>query len=401
MSAARKLKWPLLGGLVVVLVGGMARLVVSRAGETGADTGGERSGVEGPVPVELAPVEQGSIERRRTFTGTLEAGAEFVVAPKIGGHLEQVAVELGDVVERGQVVAELDDDELRQAANQAQAELAVARAEEKAADNRLDIAKRTLERVQTLRERGVASEEELDRARADKLEAEAQAEVAASAVQSARAAYRASAVRAGYAKVTADWSGGDDERVVAARYADEGQMVQANAQLLSIVDLDPVNVVVYATEEDYAQLDPGQSVTVETDAYPGETFRGEVGRIAPVFRTESRQARVELIVDNPDHRLKPGMFVRAVTVLERVEDATIVPEEALVDREGRTSVFVVDEDGTAVSLRPVETGIRQGGRVQVKGKGIHGRVVTLGQQRLRDGSAITVPSGSGSERVGS
>ena len=120
----------------------------------------------------------------------------------------------------------------------------------------------------------------------------------------------------------------------------------------------------------------------------------EVARIAPVFRSESRQARVELRVNNPDRRLKPGMFVRAQTVLARVEDATVVPEDALVTREGRNVVFVVSDDGKTVNERPVEVGVREQGRVQVIGEGLTGRVVTLGQQQLEDGTEVTIPPDS-------
>jgi multidrug efflux pump subunit AcrA (membrane-fusion protein) len=99
---------------------------------------------------------------------------------------------------------------------------------------------------------------------------------------------------------------------------------------------------------------------------------------------------VEVEASNPEMRLKPGMFVRVEIVLDRVENATIVPIDALVRREGRTAVFVVGPDGSSVSLRTVETGIEDGDRIQVAGDGITGRVVTLGHQLIEDGSIITV-----------
>jgi RND family efflux transporter MFP subunit len=210
-------------------------------------------------------------------------------------------------------------------------------------------------------------------------------------VTKARAALKEARVREAYAEVRATWAEDDTERVVAARYADEGTMVTANAPLLAIVDLDPVIVVVHVTERDYAILEAGQTVELSTDAYPGETFEGSVDRIAPVFRAQSRQARVELRVPNTDQRLKPGMFVRASTVLDQIEEATVVPEEAIVSRDGQDAVFVVSADRQSVALRPVDVGIRHGGGVAVTGEGIEGEVVTLGQQRLEDGSAIVIP----------
>jgi multidrug efflux pump subunit AcrA (membrane-fusion protein) len=110
-----------------------------------------------------------------------------------------------------------------------------------------------------------------------------------------------------------------------------------------------------------------------------------------VFEQSSRQARAELTVANPNHKLKPGMFVRAEAILDRAEGATIVPVAAITTRNGRTGVFVVNREGTSVSWHPVEVAITDNDRVQVRGEGISGRVVTLGQQLLDDGAAIVIP----------
>jgi multidrug efflux pump subunit AcrA (membrane-fusion protein) len=99
---------------------------------------------------------------------------------------------------------------------------------------------------------------------------------------------------------------------------------------------------------------------------------------------------VELRVANPDLRLKPGMFVRATVVLDRAEEAVIVPEQALVTRDGLSGVFLVSADGGSVTWRSLEVGIREGSRTQVLGELPPGRVVTLGQQLLDDGSAVRV-----------
>ncbi|PRQ04724.1 Macrolide export protein MacA [Enhygromyxa salina] len=382
-----------------LIAGGVAlRLWVFSDEQTGA------AADSGPVPVEVAAVEQGPIERRREFTGTLEAAAEFTVAPKVGGRVEQIKVDLGDLVTRGQVVAVLDDEELRQAEAEARADLVVARARASAAEKVAALARRSYARVEGLRGRDISSEQELDTARATKVEAEAALEVAEAEVVRARAVSKAAQIRRGYTEVTVQWSeaeGGEAEgrerdarRLVAARFADEGGLLAANAPLLRIVDLDPVIVVVFVTEVDYAELTPGMPVTLRADAFPGESFAGEISRIAPVFREQSRQARVEMRVPNGDGRLKPGMFVRARAVLERVPEATIVPASALVDRNGEVVIFVLDEAGETVALRAVEVGVRERERVAVTaldGAPITGRVVTLGQQQLVDGSAVVVP----------
>lgn len=352
-------------------------------------------GERGPVPVEVAPIEQGPIALRRTFTGSLDANAEFVVAPKIEGRIEDIGVRLADSVTRGQVVARLEAAEYLQEVAQAEADLAVAQANLTEARSQLALAERELKRLEQLRQRGIGSESELDVARAGQQARQAQVEVSRAQVTRAEAALEMARIRLGYTRVTADWSGGSDTRQVAERFLDEGETVAANAPLLRIVELDPLIAVFHVPERDYARLQPGQRAELYTDAYPGEAFGGEIARIAPVFRANARQARVELRIDNPGQRLKPGMFARIDLVLERVEETVIVPEAALVRRDGGDGVFRVTADGQAVTWVPVQPGIREAGRVQAGGLVPNGSVVVLGQQLLDDGSAIRIADDSG------
>jgi RND family efflux transporter MFP subunit len=343
------------------------------------------------APVEAAQIQRGPIELWRTFSGTLEATTQFVVAPKVSGRVKLLHVNLADTIEKGQVVAELDDDEYVQAVVQTEAELLVAEANLAEARSALEITTRKLNRIKMLRKSGVVSESQFDETTADHLAKQATLEVAKAHVTRAMASLETDKIRLGYTKVCADWTNGDALRVVSRRYVDEGETVTANAPLLSIVKLDPITGVIFVTEKDYARLKVGQSASLKTDAYPGELFQGRIERIAPVFQQASRQARVELTIENPHLKLKPGMFTRVTVVLDRVTEAFIVPEEALTVREEQTGVFVVDADGQSVSWRKVKVGIREDGRVQVEGEGLIGRVVTLGQQLLGDGSKITIP----------
>ena len=374
--------------LVLILLAGLVWSVINRLDNQGQSSG---SG-SGPrvVSVEVAELEVGPIEKRRTFSGALESTAEFVVAPKVSGRVEDLAVDLADRVQRGQVVARLDNAEYVQAVAQAEADLAVARANRSEAGSALEIANRELARVETLRERGVASESQLDGARAKQLSSRARLEVARAEVTKAEASLETARIRLGYTAVSADWTGGHEQRLVAERFVDEGDTVSANTPLISIVELDPIIGVVFVTEKDYASIDQGQSALLAADAYPQESFVGRVSRISPVFREATRQARVELIVANPGNRLKPGMFVRVDLVLDRVEEALIVPESAVTKRNDQTGVFVVDELNGTVTWSEVKVGIQEGDRVQIKGSGLSGRVVTLGQQMLDDGSPVKI-----------
>jgi RND family efflux transporter MFP subunit len=365
--------------------------VVYHAVQNRNETGG-RGLAARPSPVEVAPIEHGPIALKRTFSGELEARAEFVVAPKVSGRLVQVLVNLADTVQRGQVVAELDNDEYIQAVAQARADLAVAQANLSEAQNVLEIANREFKRTESLRKRGIASDSELDAARQELLVKRAQLAVAEAQATKFASALESANIRLGYTRVTADWSGDDAERVVAERYVDEGQTLAANTPILMIVELDPILGVVFVTERDYARMQAGQIVSLTTEAFPGETFAGRIVRIAPVFRTATRQARIEMTIDNPRHRLKPGMFIQATVELARIADAVIVPEQALTERKDHTGVFVVSEDGQSVLWREVAVGIRAGDRVQVEGQGLTGRVVVIGQQLVDDGARITIAS---------
>ena len=382
--------------LAIVVIGvvmGIVWVVISQL--QGREGSRKPSEASRSAPVEVAQIQRGPIELRRTFSGTLEARAEFVAAPKVSGRVERLGVNLADAVKRGQLVAELDNDEYVQAVAQAKAGLEVAMANLAEAKSALEIANRELQRIVTLRGRGIASDSQFDAARADQLAKQAQFEVAKAQVTRAEASLETANIRLGYTKVTADWNGGAEERVVAERYIDEGDTISANAPLLLIVELDPITGVIFVTEKDYALLRPSQPVSLTTDAYLGEVFQGRIERIAPIFRRATRQARVELTIDNKQQRLKPGLFIRATVVLDRVADAMIVPDQALTTRDDKTGVFIVNQDGRSVAWREVKVGIRDEKRVQVEGKGLVGRVVTLGQQLVDDGSAITIPSDVG------
>ncbi len=386
-----------------------------------------------PAPVEIASIRVGAMTARRTFSGTLEAAAEFVVAPNVPGTVVEVKVDLGDVVERGQIVAWLDDREFVQDVNQAQAELAVARASEAEAKSALELAERALRRAEALLEQGVTSESQIDTASAEQIASRATVEVTRANVVRAEAALEAARIRLDYARVTADWpetvvraataapDNGDgssesvrpgdaaealpavprdDRRWVSERWVDEGETVSANTPLLSIVALDPIIAVVSVPERDYARIALDQRASLTTDAYPRRTFEGRVARIAPVFTRSTRQARVELAVSNAERALKPGMFVRATIELEQVEDAISVPVNALVERDAGTGIFVVDVASQRVAWRPVGLGVREAAHVEVFGEGLVGHVVTLGQELCEDGGQVRVVATNGRSSEG-
>ncbi|MEQ9504087.1 MAG: efflux RND transporter periplasmic adaptor subunit [Deltaproteobacteria bacterium] len=364
---------------VAALVGGCR--------DASKNTGGQRA-----AAVSVTAIERGSIALSRTLSGTLQAPDAVVVAAQTEGLVVEVTADLGDTIESGRVLVRLDDRPQRQLVSQATAERAVAEANHAEAQRALALAKRELGRIEQLAKRGVSSEAQLDAARANDNAKSAQVEVTAAHVKRATAALEAARIALSQTKITATWSG-DAKRVVAERFVDVGALVSANSRLMSVVQLDPIEAVVFVAEKDYARLRVGLGAQLAVDAFPQEKFAARVARIAPVFSESSRQARVELSVRNADGRLKPGMFVRATIQLAEVADTILVPVEAITTRDTMTGVFLLNEDDT-VAWRPVKTGIGDGRNVQLLDGPDRGRVVTLGHQLLDDGSKVTIPDGA-------
>jgi RND family efflux transporter MFP subunit len=378
-----------IAGVVLVLVFGIFFVVrfLSTEGDDHPQKQGKR-----PTPVEVAAIHRGTLSLHRTFSGTIEPQAQLTVAPKVSGRILRLQVDVSERVTRGQVVAQLEDDEFKQAVVEAEARRAVAEANRVEAQSRLEIAQRQLVRAKALHEQGIASDSDLDSAQAEFLASQAAIKVAEANLKREEAALAAANIRLGYTRIQANWEQGDNERTVAERYADEGDTVAANTPLFNIVELDPVIAVIQVTEKDYPRIAIGQQAGLRSDAFPGRAFIGTVSLIAPIFRESSRQARVELNVPNPDHLLKPGMFSRCTLELDRVEEATSVPEMAITRRNNRTGVFLVVEDGTSVKWIEVKPGLQDGIRVQLVDSDLSGRVVTLGQQLIEDGAAIYIPA---------
>ncbi len=346
--------------------------------------------------MEVAPIRTDRIRLLRVFNGSLESVEFFELASKVSGQVERVTVDIGDPVERGAILVELDDREFQQNLAQAEAELQVAEANLTQSRSDVEIAQREFERIETLQKRGVSSEAEYDQARASLLARTAQLEVAKAQVIRQEAAVEAARIRLEYTQIRAEWDAvnSPNGRYVGQRYVDRGQNVSVNEPLLSIVLIEPITGVFFVTERDYSRIEIGQEVRVQTDAYPGQLFSGEVRRISPVFEERSRQARIEVRIANTDQRLKPGMFIRAQITLDSLESARVIPFVALTRRDDEDGVFLLNKERNSVRWQPVEVQIREGDAVAVSGVPEEGEVVVLGHQMLNDGSAIVLPGAS-------
>ncbi len=376
------------GAAVAVLAAAAVIYFEDRAGEAPGRPG---MGTQ-VVAVETAPVERRSMQDVRLLDGALEAAAGYDVAPRIGGRLRSLRVDIGDTVAPGDLIAVMDDQEAAQDVAEAEAGLRVAEAQLAEARSALESAVRELQRARDLRRQGIVSEAELDAAEAREAAEQSRVQLARAQIEQRRAALAAARVRLSFTEVRADWDGGG-ERWVGERYVDAGSTVAAGEPLVSLLDVDTLRAVTFVTERDYGLLRRGQEAELTVDAYPGRAFDAEIVRIAPRFSPGSRQARVELAVPNREGRLRPGMFARVRIVVGGVEDAPVVPRDAVVRRDGRDVVFAVEtsadgEEAVTARMVPVETGVRRDGVVVIDSPALSGRVITLGQHLLQDGSPI-------------
>ncbi len=346
------------------------------------------------VAVEVTPVRKMTIRDVGEFTGSLLPRSQFTVAPKVPGRLEKLLVNIGDSVQRDDLIAVLDSQEYAQQVEEARAALEVAKANVAESSSALDVAKREFERATALREKKIASESELDEAEARYKACDAKYNVSLAQVAQNDAGLKAAEVRLSYTQIRASWEDGQGARVIGERFMDEGTMLRANDAIVSVLDVDSLIAVMHVIERDYVKVHVGQKAAIATDAYPDRQFSGTVARIAPLLRETSRQARVELDVPNADHALKPGMFVRVQIELERRDDATVVPASALARRNGQQGVFVANTQRMDVQFVPTTVGIVNGELAEVVEPPLEGPVVILGHHLLEDGSAIILAPAS-------
>lgn len=373
----------------------------------GAPARGDR---ERAVAVEAGRVRFEDIQDIAEYTGSLRARSEFTVSARTGGRIRSLRVDIGDSVEQGEVIAELDDEEHVLEVEEARAALAVAEAELEDAQARRDVRRREFERMEVLREDGVVSEEEYDVAASEAAAAEANVRVQNSVVTQREASLRAAQVRESYTRIRASWddneSGGS--RYVGERHVDEGDNISANEPIVSVLNTAALRGVTFVSDRDLARMQRGQPVEIRSDAWPGETFSGEVRRISPQLQEDTRQARVEVDVSNEEGRLSPGFFVNMAITVQEIENARVVPRDALARYQGERGIFLIEEDemdddeivedeaGEEVEdvyrarFMPVVRGVETRDHVQILEPEIEGRVVTLGQHRLGDGSRVRV-----------
>jgi len=301
-------------------------------------------------------------------------------------------VDIGDRINRNQLIAVLDDEEYSQQVRQAEADLLVAKANLEESRSSLDVAKREWERVEELHKKGISADSELDAAKGTYATQEARYKVSQAQVTHREAALEAAKVRLSYTKISASWEEGTNPRVVGERFVHEGTMLTPNAPILSLLEINPLLAVIHITDKDYFRIKTGQSALISTDALPDKTVSGEIVRIAPLLKETSREARIEIELANPEGLFKPGMFINVQIEFATHDDATVVPVSSVVKRDDQQGVFLADTENNVAQFVPVKVGIATNELAEIiEPPSFSGYVVTLGQHLLADGSPIVLP----------
>ena len=306
------------------------------------------------VPVETAPVQVGPIQRRLTAVGSLRSNESVIVRPEVAGRIAEIRFDEGERVTKGQPLVVLDDSIYRAEVEEVQASLELSRANH--------------ERAIDLLQRGAgttkARDEALARLRADE-----------AALQLAKAHLDKMVIAAPF------------EGVVGLRKVSVGDFVNVGQDMVNLEQIDPLKADFRVAEVYLGAVRPGQRIELGVDAFPGETFAGEVYAIDPLIDESGRSVVLRARLPNPDDRLRPGLFARVTLVLNERNDAIQVPEQALVPQGQDQFVFRV-VDGKAALTR-VEVGIRREGMVEItEGLGPEDEVVTAGQLKVRDGAPV-------------
>ncbi len=336
------------------------------------------------MTVELAPVGRRPLTDYVTVVGNLIGLATVDVVPRVGGRIESITVRLGDRVGRGQTVVKIEDREIREQINQAEASLDVSRANVANRENDVRVAELALERAKTSFDRGIASRQSWE-------DAEARYSATVSQLTVSKAQQAQTMARVDELKITLSNTTVQSpvDGFVSRRNLDAGAFANANTVVLSVVDISTVRLIVNVVERDFRRVTPGVAAEVEVDAFPGEKFSGTVSRVAPVFDPATRTATIEIEVPNPGYRLKPGMYARVRLTVEERLDALTVPRNAVVDQNGQRGVFVPVED--SARFQPVTTGIQTDAFIEIlDGLSDGQRVVTTGALALREGDRIVV-----------
>jgi membrane fusion protein (multidrug efflux system) len=396
-----------------------------------------------PIAVTVAPLERRTVERTVEAIGTLRGWEQVTVGSKRTGRVVKVDHDIGDRIQPGDVLVELDPVDAKLSVQQAESKylgelikLGITRQQAEdfvkmygiseqlligqVADESIakvpavvqkriarDKAQHNLARQRALTQRGAGTPQELDDA-----ENEVRTAVANynDAVQTARTVI-ASAVATKVSLSQAEQTLTDMtirvptpkrappglnrtsklSYAMTKRQVSEGQMIKEGESVAELVIEDPIRLWSQVPEQYESDVRVGQRVRVTTRAHPLVAFEGKIARINPSVDSASRTFQVETLIPNERGLLRPGGFAKASIITDAEAKAAVVPVESIVHFAGVTKLFVV-ENGRARSINNIKTGNEGRGWVEVSSKELPemADVVTTGQTHLADGTEVWV-----------
>jgi RND family efflux transporter MFP subunit len=358
------------------------------------------------IEVATAPVLERSTRRGIEVVGSLEAEDEVTVSSQGSGNLEEIGVDVGTPVRRGQAIGRIDERELRlkveqaeAALRQAEARLGIEPGQRIDPQKQPDVvqAKSGLERArydwtaaQKLVDQGAISRQQLDVAQRAFEQAEARYQAALENVRNLeavlaekRASLNLSRKQLNDSAIISPLSG-----IVKEKLASRGEYLQPGKAIATIVQINPLRLKLEVPEAFAANISRGQTVTLKVDAFADREFQGQIKRINPSVDEKNRSLIAEAEVPNEGGLLRPGMFARAQIMSKAEGMAVMVPERAVVSLAGVNKVFVVE--GERAVERQVKIGTRDGSLVEIlEGVRVGERVITTNTDKLHDGITVS------------
>ncbi len=374
----QKFKWSYVAWLLGVLI--VLGLILRLAVPDMAETGGRRGRNSGPMPVGTIIAEKGDIEITRAALGTVTPLANVTVRAQIAGQLMQLAFQEGQMVQKGDFLAEIDPRPYQLALEQAEGALARDKA-------LLDEAKLNLERYKKLVEQDSIARQQLDQQQSLVGQYEG-------AVQTDQGQIDAAKLNLEYCHITAPVSGR-----IGLRQVDVGNYVtlsDANG-IVTITQLQPITAIFTLPEDDVPTLMKRLNTNAELPATAWDRTQSNklaTGKLVSVdnqIDTATGTVKLRAQFDNDEHTLFPNQFVNIQLLVDTLKDATIVPSAAIQRGTPGTYVYLVNSDNT-VKITPVKLGPTQGDKVSItEGLSPGDKVVVDGTDKLRDGAKVTLP----------
>lgn len=338
---------------------------------------------EALVPVEITNATVADLPHTISTSGEIIASAEVAVAPKVSGRVTAVNVKVGDRVSQGQVLFELDAAEAHNAVTLSEAGVGVARAGLSKAAQGVTDAQLNYDRVKALYEAQVESKAQFEQAESGLNNARIGMQLAQEQLLQAEASLQNALENCNNFTVASPLTG-----VIASVALDNGELASPQATAVTVVQLDTVKVKVQLSENVVVSIKPGTEVPVIIKSL-NKTVTGTVVSIAPKADPTTRAFPVEIQLNNEQGDIKAGMVADLHLETGISKGAVVLPADALLERDGQYSVFVV-EDGKAKEIS-VKKGITSSELVEIKEGLKEGQAVILsGNHLVTDGQMVEV-----------